>query len=55
MSLLVLLAGLASIVLFLFLTDEYPHYSGPVILIMLLTYVVVAYLVLWLRNAKQDD
>ena len=55
-TLLALLAGLASILLFLFLTVEFPSESGPFILTVLLTYIVIAYVVLWRRRyAKQDD
>lgn len=55
-ALLALLAGLTSILLFLFLTVEYPSESGPFILAVLLTYIVIAYAILWRRRyAKQND
>lgn len=55
-AVIALLAGLVSILLFLFLTVEYPSESGPFILTVLLTYIVIAYVILWRRRyAKQDD
>lgn len=55
-ELLTLLAGLVSILLFLFLTVEYSSEAGPFILAVLLTYIVIAYVLLWLRrHAKQND